>query len=504
MVEEAANQLADDGVSAHVVDLRTLVPLDEEGLVEAVEKTGRCVVVHEAPAIAGLGAEVIALLQEQAFYSLEAPVRRVTAPDGPLPHASHRTTLRAVRRVDPKGGARSAERIVSTIEFTFPDVGEGLTQGEIIKWHVAVGDQVKADQIIVDVQTDKAIVEIPAPVSGRVSELGGNIGDTLAVGGILATFEVDGSQPSVPTSAPPKKAPARGKILASPAVRKRARELGIDLSAVAGSGDRGQVSQADLEAITKADPQTKSMASVKAVSTPAPSGEDRVEPLRGLRRQIASTMQAAWQEIPHIFNIEEIDATDLVRAREGLNAELEPQGVKLSFMPFFVKACGLALKAHPSFNASIDMQREEIIYRHRYNIGIATAAPDGLMVPVLHDADRLTLAELSHAITEIAQLARTRKVSVAQISNGTFTISNFGSYGTGVGMPVIRPPEVAIAGFGRVQDGVIPIAGKPEVRPVLPVVVATDHRLNDGIDLGAFMATLITYLREPVRLVAQL
>ena len=396
---------------------------------------------------------------------------------------------------------------MSLHEFKLPDVGEGLRDGEIVKWHVGVGDAVKAHQVIVDVQTDKAIVEIPAPVDGTVVGLGGEAGDVLAVGAVLATFEAEGESRPEPVSkesakiesAPPAQRSVKGgRSLASPAVRKLALELGVDLTAVTGSGSRGQITRADVEA-AKRKPKPAPTTARRKVDV-APQGEDRVEPLRGLRRRIATTIEAAWREIPHIYSVLEIDATGLVRARTSLAAEYADEDIKLTYMPFFVKACVAALQRHPSFNASIDMEREEIIYRHRCNIGFATATADGLVVPVIHDAERLSLLELASRISELAGLTRERRASVEQLSHGTFTISNFGAYGHGIGMPIIKPPEVAIAGFGRIKDAVVAVDGQPIVRATLPLVVTTDHRLNDGDHLGGFIDTLVTYLREPIRL----
>jgi len=409
---------------------------------------------------------------------------------------------------------------MSLHEFKLPDVGEGLRDGEIVKWHVAVGDAVKVHQVIVDVQTDKAIVEIPAPVTGTVVDLGGDAGDVLSVGQVLATFEApgesDASEPSGRSLTEEQaRVPARGaspmgkpaRVRASPAVRKLALELGVDLASIKGSGSRGQITRADVD---KASCDQKSKVNPSKTNTPVqredvarPSGNDRVEPLRGLRRQIASTIESAWREIPHIYSVLDVDASALVQARESLAAEYEHENTKLTFMPFFVKACVETLKAHPSFNATIDMAKEEIIYRHRYNIGFATATRDGLVVPVVHDADQLSLLDLAGAINDLAAATRNRRVTVEQLSGGTFTISNFGAYGHGVGMPIIRPPEVAIAGFGRIEDKVVPVKGQPAVRATLPLIVTTDHRLNDGDHLGAFIETLATYLRAPIRLLGR-
>ena len=409
--------------------------------------------------------------------------------------------------------------------FTLPDVGEGLGEGEVLKWHVAIGDTVTADQIIVDVQTDKAIVEIPAPHTGVLVEQGGQPGDVLPIGAMLAVIESDGkaaaATPPSPTIAPAPAEPPltlepttqgkpSGRAKASPATRKKAVELGVDLNALVGTGSRGQITKADVEqaASRPAAPTTVATPAMTATPpapapSPVPIGEDEIVPLMGLRRQIATTMEVAWRTVPHIFSLEEIDATKLVRARDSLNQEFTADGVRLSYLPFFVKACVAALKANPSFNASLDMASQQIIYRHRYNIGFATATPDGLIVPVIHDADQKSLREISQEIDTLALVARERKIKVAQLSHGTFTISNYGSYGAWMGTPIIRPPEVAIAGFGRIAEAVVPVDGSPAVRTVLPLVISTDHRLNDGEHLGRFMQSMIKYLADPIRLLSQ-
>ncbi len=413
---------------------------------------------------------------------------------------------------------------MSTYEFKLPDVGEGLSEGEIVKWHVGPGDKVSADQIIVDVQTDKAIVEIPAPVAGTVVSLGGAPNDVIPVGAVLIVFETDGDAPAAEseTTAEPVAAsapavasqPAAAKplrALASPATRKLARELGVDLTAIEGTGSRGQVTRQDVEQAAAAPaaapasaPAPVARMPAAAPSAPKVEGEDVVEPLRGLRRQVALSMEQAWREVPHIFSMDDIDATELVRVRASLNEELAPAGIKLSYMPFFIKACVAALQAHPRFNASLDMANEQIIYRHRYNIGMATATPDGLIVTVIHDADRKSLAEIAEEIAALAELARQRKVSLEQLSNGTFTISNYGSYGGLMGTPIIRPPEVAIAGFGRLHDAVVPIDGEPVIGKRLPFCISTDHRVNDGEHMGAFVDVMSRYLADPVRMLGRL
>jgi pyruvate/2-oxoglutarate dehydrogenase complex dihydrolipoamide acyltransferase (E2) component len=400
---------------------------------------------------------------------------------------------------------------MSDYEFKLPDIGEGLGEGEIVRWHAAPGEAVKADQILVEVETDKAVVEIPAPVSGVLKIQGGQPGDVVPVGGLLAVIETDGrtrvaaepaaapapesTLPATPPVPEVGAAPARRRTLASPATRKLAVELGVDLAAVTGTGESGRVTRDDVVAAGRGG--------TDAAPAVAPVGEDRVEPLKGLRRQVARTMTQSWREIPHISSMREIEADDLVAARDSLNEELAANGVRLTYLSLFVKAVVAALKQNPSFNASIDMEREEIVYRHRYNIGIGTATGDGLIVTVLHDADTLSLPETARRLDELARKGRERKASLEELSGGTFTITNWGSYGGWLGSPLIRPPEVAIVGFGRIRDAVVPVDGVPAVRKLLPLVVATDHRVNDGEHLGSFIAALASYLSHPVRLLGQ-
>lgn len=398
---------------------------------------------------------------------------------------------------------------MSDYRFDLPDVGEGLGEGEIVHWHVGEGDAVKADQVIVDVQTDKAVVEIPAPVAGTVKTLGGAVGATIPVGAMLAVIATETPRPAVAKSAVGAPAagadgaPPRRRALASPATRKRALELGVDLASVSGTGARGQVTRADVER-SAAAAQAPEPTPEPVAPQPGPAAADRVEPLRGLRRQIAQTMQTAWREIPHILTFHEIDATRLVAARRALAAEFEPEGVRPSYLPIVMKACAAALRRYPRFNAALNMEAEEIVYRARVNIGFATATGDGLIVPVIHDADRKSILALAREISELAEAARARKIGVPQLRGGTFTISNYGSYGGHFGTPIIRPPEVAILGVGAIRDTVVPIDGAPAVRPALPLAVSADHRLNDGEHLGAFADAIASFLRDPVRLLGRI
>lgn len=417
---------------------------------------------------------------------------------------------------------------MSELEFRLPDVGEGLGEGEIVEWHVEPGSTVTRDQVLVDVETDKSIVELPSPVNGTVVRLGAAVGDVLEVGAVLVVLETEErtpvsghGAPAAPAAAvaPPAAAPAApaapaqpaagagasGRVLASPATRKLALELGIDLSAVAGSGDGGRVTKDDVLAHSSApaaaeptSPAPSTASGARPARAAVPALKDELVPLRGLRRSIAKSMTKSWTEVPHITEFREVDATALVAARTLLRPRMERDGVAFTYLPLLVKAVVATLREHPKFNASVDMTAETIQYHGRRNIGLATTTDAGLIVPVLKDADTLSLSETAREIEVLANAARDRSVSTDQTSQGTFTITNFGTFGGWIATPIIRPPEAAIAGFGRIRDAVVAVDGQPVVRPTLPLSVSADHRLIDGNDMGGFLTMLIDYLTDPV------
>jgi len=412
-------------------------------------------------------------------------------------------------------------------EFRLPDVGEGITEAEIVRWLVDEGAHVERDQPLVEIETDKAVVEVPSPVAGVITRHGGGDGDTLHVGDMLAVLE------EAPTGAPPAPVqhaaagvPAAGdgpspagqpelrqrgplRPLATPAVRKLARELGVDLAGVTGSGPGGRIIAEDLQQAHDRRPLT----ALQAAVAPAPEAreaagrqigasdesEERV-PLRCLRRRIAEAMAQSWRTIPHITGMDEVDVSALVALREQHQASVEAGGVHLTYMPFIVKAVIAALKQHVIVNAVLDEQAEEIVYRHRHNIGIATATPDGLIVPVLHDADQKSLHELQDAISSLSEQARSRRIVLADLQGGTFTITNFGALGGWLGTPIIRPGESAILGVGRIQERPWVVDGRIEARPILALSFSADHRLIDGDVATAFVRTVVGQLADPLSL----
>ncbi|TAM78215.1 2-oxo acid dehydrogenase subunit E2 [bacterium] len=378
------------------------------------------------------------------------------------------------------------------LDITLPDVGEGIAEAEIIEWLAHEDEAVAEDQAIVLISTDKATVELPAPAAGVLRKQLVEPGTSVPVGSALAHLEVSaeaaaalqgGAAPAHSEAEPPRRPQA------APVTRRLAQQLGIDLSTITGSGPDGRI--LDIDVRRAADLQR----------APHAPDEERM-PLHSVRRAIAQSTTASWQAIPHIVEFRQIDAAELVRARDALRPRATRGGTHLTFLPFFVRAVVRSLEQHARFNACLDIERSEVIYRRTYDIGIATATEEGLIVPVLRDAGRLSLFETADAIRALSERARNRTLSADDLAGGTFTITNFGSYGTWLGTPIIRSPEVGIAGFGRIGDAVVPVDGAAAVRPVLSVSVATDHRLNDGLHLAEFLDTLSELLADPILLLA--
>jgi pyruvate dehydrogenase E2 component (dihydrolipoamide acetyltransferase) len=383
---------------------------------------------------------------------------------------------------------------------------------------VAEGDHVREHQDLVEIQTDKAVAVIPCPATGVVARLCAAEGDSLDVGAVLAVIEVDGAAPSngaAGEAAPAERAdappPARAARslsrvqlpLAAPTTRRLARDLGVELTDLQGSGPQGRILREDVErAAAGARPPAPATSAPAPRAAPVP-GE--VVPLRGVRRTIAHTLTRAWLEVPRVIDYREVDATALLRARASLKQRALDRddaalAKALTPMPLIVRAAVLAARENPYVNASIDLEREQITLHRHYHVGIATAGPDGLIVPVLHDADRRSLAEIAHEIVALSSAARERRLTPAQLAGPTFTVNNFGSLGTWMGTPIIRPPEVVNLGVGAIRDRVVAVDGAPVVRPTLVLSVAGDHRVLDGDTLAAFVNQVAALLEDPVLL----
>jgi pyruvate dehydrogenase E2 component (dihydrolipoamide acetyltransferase) len=359
------------------------------------------------------------------------------------------------------------------LEFRFPDTGEGIDAGDLVEWHVTEGQMVREDQPMADVETDKATVTIPCPTTGRVLELKIKVGQIVAVGQVMAVFEP--ASDAVPAPQPrSSRAP-----LASPAVRRRATELAIDLAQVRGTGPAGRIESEDLDRVGAAAAQ--------------------VVPLRGVRRAIAHTMTEAWRTIPHIIDYREVDAAELVRWRDRIREHADDQRLRqaVTITPLLVQIAVAALRRHPYVNASIDMEREQITLHGDYNIGVATATPDGLVVPVLRNADQKQISELAIELAELIAAARERRLRPEQLAGATFTVNNYGSLGVWLGTPIIKPGQVANLGVGRVQERPVVREGKIVARPIVALAVSGDHRVLDGHTLAAFVSDVAALIENP-------
>lgn len=450
-------------------------------------------------------------------------------------------------------------------EFKLPDVGEGMHEAEIVRWLVNPGDTLKVDQLMLEIQTDKALVEIPAPVAGTVKELKVGEGQLAHVGDVLITFE---TQPSRPIAEAPaaiitpdevaqvaannqrfvqaetQQATPNGRVRAAPAVRKRALELDVDLAKVPPSSADGRVllqdvvnyasshqqsaisSQVNSSKTLTTEPNSNQQSAVSSqvnsskplTNEPNTNGnfakpndlvnigvnnnnagladEERV-PLVGLRRRIAERMEQAWRTIPHVTTFDDADGERLMALRKNLLPTAEKQGVRLTYLPIIVKMVVQALKQHKIINSSLDEQTREIIYKHAYHIGLATATSDGLLVPVVRHADRMNLLELASEINRLTEGARNRTLKPPELSGSTFTITNTGSFGGKRGTPIINPPEAAILGVGQLSEQAVVRNGQVVVRNILPLTLSFDHRLIDGADAGNFMHTLLEIVENP-------
>lgn len=464
-----------------------------------------------------------------------------------------------------------------TFEFTLPDVGEGVSEGELVSWLVEEGDTVTEDQPVAEVETDKALVEIPSPVDGTVRERRFEPGDIIPVGDVFVTFNVEGEpvEPADESDESDGDAPAAesaptetGRVFAPPSVRRLARELGVDIATVSGSGPSGRITEGDVRAAasdpdespaeqvthagddtggataaepagrdrTLAVPATRGVArdagvdindvpasdevegeafvtaddvkafaegGVAATAEPAgPTPEGAVEhiPYRGVRRTIGEQMERSMFTAPHVTHHELIRVDELVETREALKPVAEEQGVKLTYLPFVIKALIAALREHPVLNAELDEEAERIELKQYYNVGIATATEAGLMVPVLKDADKKGMLELASESRALAQRARDRTISPDEFQDGTITITNFGAIGGDFATPILNYPEVAIVGLGELKQRPVVEDGDVVAAWTLPLSITIDHRVIDGAEVAEFAGTLGGYLSDPRRL----
>ncbi len=408
-------------------------------------------------------------------------------------------------------------------EFKFPDIGEGLTEGEIVRWLVKEGDEIKEGDPLVEVETDKALAEIPSPATGVVLKILAKEREIVKVGQVIVIIGERGEALTTPPSRPksvgvvgeleeaPEETPSviektepvktalvSKHALATPAVRALAKELGVDINRIKGSGPEGRVLEKDVRQFAgsegrPAEPEKKV---TKVKKYDLYGYVDRIS-LRGVRRSIAKAMVKSKYTAPHVAAMDEADVTELWKIREKEKKAAEKKGVKLTILPFIIKAVVAGLMEHPYLNATLDDENEEIILKKYFNIGVATDTPEGLMVPVVKNAKDKSILQIAQELTQLVEKARNRTIDLADLKGGTFTVSNYGALGGIYATPIINYPEVAILGVGKIREMPVVRNGKLVVRKILSLALSFDHRVVDGAEGARFLNTVIARLEDP-------
>jgi len=411
---------------------------------------------------------------------------------------------------------------MSRYVFKMPDLGEGTVSAEVVEWKVKVGDSVTEDQVIAEVMTDKAAVEIPSPVTGRVASITGQPGDMVAVGSELIAFDTSGDAPAEPASAvtPKTAAPATDKpaadrpaakepaaaisaatptrVMASPATRRKAHVAGVDLATVSGSGPGGRIRAQDLESAIAG----RAGGATRPASFVARKGVEEIKVI-GVRRVIAERMSAAKRNIPHFAYVEEVDVTELEALRQYLNARLEKGTPSLTYLPFLVAALVRVLERFPQCNALHDAERNLILRHSAVHVGIATQTPDGLKVPVVKHAEARSLADLAAEIRRVSEAARSNKATRDELTGSTITVTSLGRLGGIASTPVINAPEVAIVGVNKAVERPVVAGGAIAVRRIMNLSSSFDHRFVDGFDAAAMIQALKEKLEHPATIFIQ-
>ncbi|WP_130807490.1 dihydrolipoamide acetyltransferase family protein [Senegalia massiliensis] len=434
-------------------------------------------------------------------------------------------------------------------KFKFADIGEGIHEGKLLKWMFDVGDEVKDGDTLFLVETDKVNAEIPSPVDGVITKLLAEEGDTIHVGDVVVEID-DGEESENVEEKSEKKGETRKetidegkdmagvvgelevgedvlessdenegkeettskkKSLATPVARKLAKDLGIDINSINGSGANGRVMKEDIykasEMKEKSDQKNDSKGNNKKsyskdIDIPEIKIDGEVERVKvsKMRKTIAENMVLSKSVIPHASSMDDFDVSELVEFRKEQKEIADKQGIKLTYMPFIIKAITLALKEYPILNSSYDMENEEIILKKYYNIGIAVDTPEGLMVPVVKNADRKGILEISKEMNDLIERSQNRTIGLEDLRGGTFSITNYGAVGSTYGVPVIKYPEAAILGIGRITKKPVVKDGEIVIRDIVPISLSIDHRIIDGADAGRFLNKVKEYLQDPMLL----
>ena len=401
-------------------------------------------------------------------------------------------------------------------EFRLPDTGEGVAEGEVVKWLVKEGTKVKENQPLVEIMTDKVNVEIPSPKAGTVLKLMAREGEVVKVGQVLIVIEekseIAPSPPQTITSPEPNRSPTGQvvpasalessqlhEILATPATRKLARDLGVDLTLIHSTGPGGRITDEDVRSKMKETHTTTVGSAVKLTTVGL---EERI-PLRGMRRKIAERMMKSQNTSAQVTHVEEIDMTEIVQLREKAKAAIEKRGIKLTYMPFIIKALVPALKQFPYLNATLDDEKQEIILKKYYNIGVATATEQGLLVPVVRNADRKTIIQLAEEIARLSEKARAGQLSLDEVQGGTFTVTNIGGVGGLFATPILNWPEVGILGVYKITKRPIVREKQVTIRDMTNLSISFDHRVLDGEMAANFMNSVKQHLEDPKMLLVE-
>jgi len=416
--------------------------------------------------------------------------------------------------------------------FKFPDIGEGITEGKILEWFVKKGQQINEGDPVVKVETDKVVADIPSPRTGIVKNVFGKVGEMINVGDALMEIEIEGEEAEVAEKVPVEEVgfgvvgtiedaktdaflPSTGegfedvavaektavnrKVLATPVARKMAKDLGIDINSIIGTGPAKRVMKADIQRAFEEKQAGPKVGVAAASRIPEPVAErTEIEELTQIRKTIAARMVESRFTAPHTTTFEEVEISRLINVRNEKKGQLAEQGVKLTYMPFIIKAVALSLKRHPKLNCRLDMQKNRVIYNKYYNIGFALDTPEGLIVPVINDADKKSIIELANELNDKAERGRDRKLTLDELRDSTFSVTNYGSVAGIHGIPIINYPDVAILGIGRIVRK--PIVEGDAIVPgnMLPLSLSVDHRIVDGADAARFIKDLMVLLADPV------
>ncbi|MFN3714338.1 MAG: 2-oxoglutarate dehydrogenase complex dihydrolipoyllysine-residue succinyltransferase [Alcanivoracaceae bacterium] len=396
-----------------------------------------------------------------------------------------------------------------SIEIKAPQFPESVADGTVATWHKKEGDRVSRDELLVDIETDKVVLEVVAPADGVLAKIHHPEGDTIESQALLAVLEEGaGAETAAPAAAPAKaeavaeeKAPSAG-----PAARKRMAEAGLDPAKVDPSGKGGRITRDDVDNALKQREQQKAPApAAKAAPAPAPAAvdagdrEEKRVPMTRLRKRIAERLVEAQQTAAMLTTFNEVNMKPIMDMRKNYQADFEKaHGVRLGFMSFFVRACVEALKRYPMVNASID--GDDIVYHGFYDVGVAVSGDRGLVVPIIRDADQKGLAEIESQIIEYGKKAKDGKLSIEEMTGGTFTISNGGVFGSLMSTPILNPPQTGILGMHKIQERPMAVDGKVEILPMMYLALSYDHRLIDGREAVQFLVTIKQFIEDPARL----